>query len=119
MERRTTWLLAETERLGLRNVTVLRARAEDAVEAGEARSRTTTSARWSSAATPEQRRHAHSMWTFDGSISARGGLGSISSNARRTIDEIDQFRYHLLSAGTTNHGACSVEHRESASVYAS
>ena len=34
MERRTTWLLAETERLGLRNVTVLRARAEDAVEAG-------------------------------------------------------------------------------------
>ncbi|MBU1250854.1 MAG: 16S rRNA (guanine(527)-N(7))-methyltransferase RsmG [Actinobacteria bacterium] len=34
MERRTTWLLAETARLGLHNVTVLRARAEEAVDAG-------------------------------------------------------------------------------------
>jgi 16S rRNA (guanine527-N7)-methyltransferase len=34
MERRTAWLLAETERLALDNVTVLRARAEDAVDAG-------------------------------------------------------------------------------------
>ncbi len=34
MERRTDWLLAETARLGLGNVTVLRARAEEAVDAG-------------------------------------------------------------------------------------
>lgn len=34
MERRTDWLTAESERLGLDNVTVLRARAEDAVDAG-------------------------------------------------------------------------------------
>ncbi len=34
MERRTEWLRDETERLGLTNVTVLRARAEDAVSAG-------------------------------------------------------------------------------------
>lgn len=34
MERRTDWLLAETGRLGLRNVTVLRARAEEAVDSG-------------------------------------------------------------------------------------
>lgn len=34
MERRTSWLLSETDRLGLHNVTVLRARAEDAVDAG-------------------------------------------------------------------------------------
>jgi len=34
MERRTDWLLTESARLGLINVTVLRARAEDAVDAG-------------------------------------------------------------------------------------
>jgi len=34
MERRTDWLRDETARLGLTNVTVLRARAEDAVSAG-------------------------------------------------------------------------------------
>ncbi len=34
MERRTDWLLAETERLGLTNVTVLRARAEDVSASG-------------------------------------------------------------------------------------
>lgn len=34
MERRTDWLLAESSRLALRNVTVLRARAEDAIESG-------------------------------------------------------------------------------------
>ncbi len=34
MERRTDWLLAETERLGLSNVTVLRARAEDVAGSG-------------------------------------------------------------------------------------
>jgi len=34
MERRTDWLLAEASRLGLHNVTVIRARAEDAVDAG-------------------------------------------------------------------------------------
>lgn len=34
MERRTEWLLAEVGRLGLRNVTVLRARAEEAVDSG-------------------------------------------------------------------------------------
>lgn len=34
MERRTDWLRDETVRLGLTNVTVLRARAEEAVEAG-------------------------------------------------------------------------------------
>lgn len=34
MERRTEWLREETARLGLTNVTVLRARAEDAVDAG-------------------------------------------------------------------------------------
>ncbi|MER3390435.1 MAG: 16S rRNA (guanine(527)-N(7))-methyltransferase RsmG [Microcella sp.] len=34
MERRTAWLLAETARLALDNVTVVRARAEDAVGAG-------------------------------------------------------------------------------------
>ena len=34
MERRTAWLLSEIERLGLQNVSVLRARAEDAVSAG-------------------------------------------------------------------------------------
>jgi 16S rRNA (guanine527-N7)-methyltransferase len=34
MERRTDWLRDETARLGLANVTVLRARAEDAVSAG-------------------------------------------------------------------------------------
>lgn len=34
MERRTDWLTAESERLGLDNVTVVRARAEDAAHAG-------------------------------------------------------------------------------------
>ena len=34
MERRTEWLRDEAQRLGLRNVTVLRARAEEAVDAG-------------------------------------------------------------------------------------
>ncbi len=34
MERRTDWLVAETERLGLTNVTVLRARAEEVPAAG-------------------------------------------------------------------------------------
>ncbi|UYN85062.1 MAG: 16S rRNA (guanine(527)-N(7))-methyltransferase RsmG [Microcella sp.] len=34
MERRTDWLTAESERLGLDNVTVLRARAEEAASAG-------------------------------------------------------------------------------------
>lgn len=34
MERRVEWLLEQTERLGLRNVTVIRARAEDARDAG-------------------------------------------------------------------------------------
>ena len=34
MERRTDWLLAETDRLGLSNVTVLRARAEDVASNG-------------------------------------------------------------------------------------
>ena len=34
MERRTDWLLAEVGRLGLRNVTVLRARAEEAIASG-------------------------------------------------------------------------------------
>lgn len=34
MERRTDWLRDETQRLGLQNVTVLRARAEDALMAG-------------------------------------------------------------------------------------
>ncbi len=34
MERRTDWLVAETERLGLTNVTVLRARAEDVLAMG-------------------------------------------------------------------------------------
>ncbi len=34
MERRTDWLLAETERLGLTNVTVLRARAEEVERSG-------------------------------------------------------------------------------------
>lgn len=34
MERRCDWLLSETGRLGLANVTVLRARAEEAVDAG-------------------------------------------------------------------------------------
>lgn len=34
MERRTEWLRDETARLGLTNVTVLRARAEDAIDAG-------------------------------------------------------------------------------------
>lgn len=34
MERRTDWLLAESSRLALRNVTVLRARAEDAIASG-------------------------------------------------------------------------------------
>lgn len=34
MERRTEWLLDESRRLGLRNVTVLRARAEEAIDAG-------------------------------------------------------------------------------------
>ncbi|MDO9590657.1 MAG: 16S rRNA (guanine(527)-N(7))-methyltransferase RsmG [Microcella sp.] len=34
MERRTDWLMSETERLGLSNVTVLRARAEEVVATG-------------------------------------------------------------------------------------
>jgi 16S rRNA (guanine527-N7)-methyltransferase len=34
MERRTQWLIAESTRLGLTNVTVLRARAEEAIDAG-------------------------------------------------------------------------------------
>ena len=49
-----------------------------------------------------------------------GGYFMSSSRRVRTIvSEMTQLRNHLWSAGTTYHGACSVEHFSKASSYAS